>query len=104
MSDRIPFLEQRISTLRKQKDRYKKRIAELEAYTKRLELRISEFKSGRGNVLPKITEEIYCNYRDTDLITICTGLPDWSQVAVDFACLLDEIPSAPGVQGEPTIM
>lgn len=30
MSDRIPFLEQRISTLRKQKDRYKKRIAELE--------------------------------------------------------------------------
>lgn len=31
MSNRIAFLERRISTLRKQKNRYKKRIAELEA-------------------------------------------------------------------------
>lgn len=38
--------------------------------------------------LPKITDEIWEDYNETSLMTWKDGGPHWTQLAVDFACLL----------------
>lgn len=50
-------------------------------------------ESGQLVRLPKISQELWNDYNETCLMTMKDGAPHWTQLAVDFACVLKEKPN-----------
>jgi len=57
----------------------------------RRERRIKRLEKEKSNfwvMLPFITDDIYNDWKDTDMIELIHGKPMWTRKAQDFTCLL----------------